>query len=102
SVCLTRLTHPRRRRGGRRCTKRGVGTAKMPRSDATAAGVSLDARRGETLAAMRSLRRTLLWAAAAGLLLSCSVNQSGLTEDGGGHADGGTGARGNRRHRGKR
>jgi len=66
----------------------------MPRSDATAAGVSLDARRGDTLAAMRSLRRTLLWAAAAGLLLSCSVNQSGLTDDGGVHADGGTGTGG--------
>jgi hypothetical protein len=44
---------------------------------------------------MWSLRRTLLWASAAGFLLSCSVNQTGLTDDGGVQTGtGGTGGTG--------
>ena len=54
----------------------------MPRTDARAEGLSSGARASVTLARMRSLGRALLWASAAGLLLHCSVNQTGLTDDG--------------------
>jgi hypothetical protein len=47
-----------------------------------------------TLARMRSLRRALLWASAAGLWFSCSVNHAGLSDDAGVHADVGPGAAG--------
>ena len=47
-----------------------------------------------TLARMRSLRRALLWASAAGMWFSCSVNQAGLPGDGGVHADVGAGTAG--------
>ena len=51
---------------------------------------------------MRSLRRALLWASVAGMWIGCSVNQSGLTDDGGVHADGGAGAARRRRRGGAR
>jgi hypothetical protein len=54
----------------------------MPRSDASAVDLSSGAYGSGTLATMRSLRRALLWASAAGILFSCSVNQAGLTDDG--------------------
>src|SRR6185436_5544030 len=52
-------------------------------------------RTGVILAEMRSRRRALLWASAAvGLLFGCSVNHTGLTDDGGLHADAATGTAG--------
>jgi Lectin C-type domain len=44
---------------------------------------------------MRSLRRALLVASVAGISISCSVNQAGLTDDGGLHPEGSGGASGN-------
>jgi len=43
---------------------------------------------------MRSLRRALLWASVAGILVGCSVNQSGLTGSGGSTGTGAPGAGG--------